>query len=119
MEFADDYITITSDETNFYTKTQIGRIQDSLKKYNQDSEPKYFEDNDNEVEVNKKRKELIKAFSFFDKDKNGLINAAEFRKILIDMCDFKNDELDELIERSNIDGDGFINYVELAYLLVK
>ena len=28
-------------------------------------------------------------------------------------------ELDELIDRSDIDGDGFINYVELAYLLIK
>ena len=73
----------------------------------------------NEVEVNNKRKEIIKAFSFFDKDKNGLINAAEFRKILTDMCDINPDELDELIDRSDIDGDGFINYVELAYLLIK
>lgn len=115
----DDYLGITSSERTFYTKKQIGRIHDSLQKYTQDSEPKYFEDTDNEVEVNKKRKEIIKAFSFFDKDKNGLINAAEFRMILTDMCDITHDELDELIDRADIDGDGFINYVELAYLLIK
>ncbi len=115
----DDYLGITADERSFYTKKQIGNIYDSLQKYTQDSEPKYFEENDNEVEVNNKRKEIIKAFSFFDKDKNGLINAAEFRKILTDMCDINPDELDELIDRSDIDGDGFINYVELAYLLIK
>lgn len=119
-EETDNYLAIEPEKNGFFTEANIKTIENSFKKYTVDDEPNFPDDNpSDEMQINAKRNEIIKAFSYFDKDKNGLINAAEFRELAIKYGGMSGEELDQLIERAEIDGNGFINYVELAYLFIK
>ena len=119
-EEGDNYLAINPERNGFFTDANIKTIENSFKKYTVDDEPNFPDDNpSNEIQTNIKRNEIIKAFSYFDKDKNGLINAAEFRELCVKYGGMSDEELDELIERAEVDGNGFINYVDLAYLFIK
>ena len=47
----------------------------------------------------------------FDKDGNGFINAAEIRRVMTNLGDkLTDDEVDQMIRMSDLDGDGQVNY---------
>ena len=47
----------------------------------------------------------------FDKDGNGLINAAELRHVMTNLGEKLTDhEVDEMMKEADIDGDGQLNY---------
>ena len=54
--------------------------------------------------------ELEKAFSMFDRDGDGFIDANELRRLLTNLGEkLTEDEVDEMIREVDIDGDGKIN----------
>ena len=64
--------------------------------------------------------EMIReAFRVFDKDGNGVITAQEFRYFMVHMgMQFSEEEVDEMINEVDIDGDGEIDY-EVLYFYIK
>ena len=47
----------------------------------------------------------------FDKDNNGLLNAAELKYMMTNMGHkFTNEEVDELLRDADVNGDGHLNY---------
>ena len=71
-------------------------------------------DADNEEEV-------IKAFKFFDKEGNGLININELKNIMLSVGkNISEEELNDMLKEADIDMDGYINYEEfIRSLLIK
>ena len=64
--------------------------------------------------------ELKAAFSVFDRDGNGFLDAVELRNALArDGEPLTAKELDELFRDADIDGDGKINYDEFAKITMK
>ncbi|XP_066286717.1 calmodulin-like isoform X1 [Branchiostoma lanceolatum] len=64
-------------------------------------------------------KEIREAFRVFDKDGNGFITASELRVVMANLGEkLSDEELEEMIDEADIDGDGHINYDEF-YLMMK
>ena len=62
--------------------------------------------------------EIIKAFSIFDKDNTGFISAAELRHILSNLDEkIDEQEINQIINLADTDGDGQINYSEFVTIL--
>ena len=63
--------------------------------------------------------ELIEAFKVFDKDGNGLISAAELKYVMDNLGEkITEDEAQEIIADSDLDGDGHINYEEFVRIMM-
>ena len=55
--------------------------------------------------------EIKEVFRVFDKDGNGFIGAAELRLIMSNLGEkLTDEEVDEMIRKADIDGDGQVNY---------
>ena len=64
--------------------------------------------------------DLYDGFKIFDKDKDGLINSHELFEVLTSLgIEVKEDEVDEMVKESDMDGDGYINYDEFVKLIMK
>ena len=65
--------------------------------------------------------EVIKAFKFFDKEGNGLININELKNIMLSVGNnISEEELNDMLKEADIDMDGYINYEEfIRSLLIK
>ena len=65
--------------------------------------------------------EVIKAFKFFDKEGNGLININELKNIMLSVGkNISEEELNDILKEADIDMDGYINYEEfIRSLLIK
>ncbi|CAH9134537.1 unnamed protein product [Cuscuta epithymum] len=76
---------------------------------------KRLKDKDKEAEA-----ELEEAFKVFDKDGSGHISAAEIREVMPKLnVKLSNKEVDEMIEKADIDKNGFINYEEFVKILMS
>ena len=66
---------------------------------------------DRQADVDAQIEEITKAFRVFDKDNSGTISAEEIKAVL-SKCGEKLDEaeVDEMIKRADLDGDGLISY---------
>jgi len=63
--------------------------------------------------------ELREAFKVFDTDGNGFISPAELRHVLHQMGDpLTDEEVDDMILQSDLDGDGQINYAEFVKMVM-
>ena len=63
--------------------------------------------------------EIIQAFRVFDKDGNGTISANELRHIMSTLGEkLSDDEIEQMIQEADIDGDGYINYEEFVRLMM-
>ena len=65
--------------------------------------------------------EVIKAFKFFDKEENILININELKNIMLSVGkNISEEELNDMLKEADIDMDGYINYEEfIRSLLIK
>lgn len=62
--------------------------------------------------------EILEAFKVFDKDGNGFISAAELKHIMAKLGEkYTDEEIDEMIRETDIDGDGQINYEEFVKMM--
>merc|ERR1712181_68946 len=60
-------------------------------------------------------KEIYNAFRVFDKDGNGFISPAELRYVMTKMGQVITDEeVDQMIQEADLDGDGQVNYREFV-----
>ena len=64
--------------------------------------------------------ELIEAFKVFDRDGNGLISASELKHVIEKSSgeNLSDNEVNEMINEADIDGDGFINYDEFVRMMM-
>ena len=63
--------------------------------------------------------EFIEAFKVFDRDENGLISKEELKIIMTKLEERVSDDLiNELMDKADIDGDGFINYEEFVRIMM-
>ena len=69
--------------------------------------------------INQKRKQLIEIFSYFDKDQTGLINVPELRNVMELLKVNEKSHVDTLIEKAEIEGNGYINYRDFVYYIIK
>lgn len=75
-----------------------------------------------EVDFNSKdhTAELREAFSVFDKEKKGKINAAELRHVIANIgTALDEDEVEDMMKEADKDGDGLIDYHEFADIVMK
>merc|ERR1712172_220262 len=63
-------------------------------------------------------KEIYDAFRVFDKDGNGFISPAELRYVMSKMGQvITDDEVDQMIQEADLDGDGQVNYREFVKMM--
>merc|ERR1712223_861295 len=77
-----------------------------------------------------KEEEICKAFCVFDKDGNGFISAAELKHVMTNIEKLTDEEVDllidllmdedvdEMIRKADIDGDGQISYKEFVTMMM-
>jgi hypothetical protein len=64
--------------------------------------------------------DILEAFRVFDKDCNGLISAAELPHIMSTLGEkLTDDEIDEMLQEADIDGDGYINYENFVRMMMS
>ncbi|KAJ2492721.1 hypothetical protein IWW37_001167 [Coemansia sp. RSA 2050] len=67
---------------------------------------------------NNEEEELKEAFRVFDKDDNGFISAAELRHALTNLGEkLTQEEVDEMIQEADVNGDGQIDYDEFVKMM--
>ncbi|KAI8508559.1 PREDICTED: calmodulin-alpha-like isoform X1 [Branchiostoma belcheri] len=121
---------VTSDELgevlrNLGVHTTIAELQDMINEMDADGSgtidfPEFLmvmakkqRDADNE-------KEIREAFRVFDKDGNGFITASELRVVMANLGEkLTDEEVDEMLDEADIDGDGHINYQEFYDMMTK
>ncbi|KAL4237341.1 hypothetical protein ACF0H5_002059 [Mactra antiquata] len=65
-------------------------------------------------------KELLEAFQVFDTDGNGSICAAELRHVMASLGEnLTDDQIDEMIQEADIDGDRQINFEEFKKMMTS
>ncbi|XP_065654430.1 uncharacterized protein LOC100203072 isoform X2 [Hydra vulgaris] len=73
-----------------------------------------------QLKVNDTEEEVIEAFKVFDKDQSGFLECSELRRIMVNLGDkLTDDEVDSVIVKSDIDGDGSCNYEEFTRILMR
>lgn len=64
--------------------------------------------------------EIREAFRVFDKDGSGSISANDLRHIMTNLGDkLPDEEVDEMIQEADLDGDGQIDYIGRYYLYIR
>lgn len=64
--------------------------------------------------------EMLEAFRVFDTDGNGSITADELRQIFVNLGEkLTEDEIADMIDEADTDGDGEINYQEFVTMMFE
>ena len=69
--------------------------------------------------INQKRKELIEIFSYFDTDNTGIINISDIRQVMNILGQTEKSHVDTLLNMAEIEGDGYMNYRDFVYYIIK
>ncbi|CAI9116583.1 OLC1v1017769C1 [Oldenlandia corymbosa var. corymbosa] len=70
-------------------------------------------------EAGDSEEDLKEAFKVFDKDQNGFVSEAEIRRVMTNLGEKMTDEeVDEMFSAADVNGEGEINYEELARMMV-
>ena len=117
-----DYPKINPESVGKYvSEKEIAFIQSCYNKEQKDKEEQYIKSlsENNPDNINQTRKTIIEIFSYFDKDDSGIINVSEMRYILEILGIKEKSHVDTLINRAEIEGNGYINYRDFAYNIIK
>ena len=70
-------------------------------------------------QLEEKYTRLTDAFKFIDADRTGILERAEMKRLLVEfnIVDVKDDAIETLLDFTDFDGDGEINYAEFARVL--
>ena len=64
--------------------------------------------------------EIREAFRVFNKSGNGFISGAELKHVMNNLGEkLTDEEIDEMIRESDIDGDGYVNYEEFVTMMTS
>ena len=122
MKNPEDYPKIEPAISDKYvSERELAFIQSCFDKDQKIKEDQYIQHIPNSTPdiINKKRKELIEIFSYFDKDQTGIINVSELRNIMELLQVNEKSHFDTLIERAEIEGNGYINYRDFVFYIIK
>ena len=117
-----DYPKVNPESVGKYvSEKEIAFIQSCYNKEQKDKEEKYIIplSESNPDKINQTRKTIIEIFSYFDKDDSGIINVSDMRYILELLGINEQSHVDTLINRAEIEGNGYINYRDFAYNIIK
>ncbi|CAH2224289.1 calmodulin [Pelobates cultripes] len=65
-------------------------------------------------------RKMREAFRVFDKDGNGYISGAELHHVMTSLAEkLTDEEADEMVRESDIDGDGQVNYEEFVQKMIS
>ena len=98
-------------------------LQEMIKKYDKDESgtidfPEFLELINTKIKETELEEQLIETFKVFDRDGNGLLSGRELKYVMAVVGEVLTDEeVDELIQQADIDGDGFINYQEFVRMM--
>ena len=115
----EDYKELDSKDTFFFNRKDFEKIQGAINLEEKNKLDKMIVSINDENEIKQKRLDAINAFQYFDKDKNGLISATDFKEILSLIGQVNNDDINEFLGRAVAEGNGYINYVEFVNFLIK
>ena len=122
MQNPEDYEKINPPSKGVYvSEREISLVQSCFNKNQKDKEDKCIQSlkEYNPDEINQKRKAIIDIFSYFDRDNSGIINVSDLRYILKILKIKEKSHVDFLINRAEIEGNGYINYRDFAYYIIK
>ncbi len=120
MLHPEDYEKINPENKgNYVTEEEICLIESCFNEEQKEKEDKRLKNIDNPDEINQKRKTIIEIFSYFDTDGSGIINVSELRYVLGVLGINDKSHVDKLITRAEIEGNGYINYRDFAYNIIK
>ena len=118
----EDYPKIIPESKGKYvSERDISFAQSCFNKEQKDKEDrciKNISENDPNS-INEKRKTIIEILSYFDTDNSGIINVPELRKVLEILGINEKSHVDTLINRAEFEGNGYINYRDFAYNIIK
>jgi calmodulin len=64
--------------------------------------------------------EMREAFQIFDSDGNGTISAEELRQIMKNLGEnLTDEEINDMVNEADLDGDGEIDYMEFVRMMFK
>ena len=118
----EDYPKIIPENVgNYVSEREISYVQSCFNKEQKDKEDNCIKNlsEKNPDEINQKRKTIIEIFSYFDYDDSGIINVSDLRNILEILNINEKSHVDALINRAEIEGNGYINYRDFAYNIIK
>ena len=122
MQNPEDYEKINPPiKGKYVSEREISLVQSCFNMEQRDKEDKCIQNLqvNNPDEINQKRKSIIDIFNYFDRDNSGIINVSDLRYILKTLEIKKKSHIDLLIDRAEIEGNGYINYRDFAYHLIK
>ena len=122
MKNPEDYPKIIPPTTDKYvSERELAFIQSCFDKEQKMREDQCIQPISNATpdEINQKRKQLIEIFSYFDKDQTGIINVSELRSVMELLQINEKSHVDVLIERAEIEGNGYLNYRDFVYYIIK
>jgi len=118
----EDYPKINPESVGKYvSERDISFAQSCFNKEQKDKEDRYIKNisENNPDLINQKRKTIIEILSYFDTDNSGIINVSELRKVLEILKINDKSHVDTLISRAEFEGNGYINYRDFAYTIIK
>ena len=118
----EDYQKINPPSTEKYvSEKEMAFVQRSCDPEKKNKDDPFISNipNLNPDEINQKRKEIIEFFSHFDTDNTGIINVSELRNTLRILNINDNSHVNTLIRMAEIEGNGYINYRDFAYYIIK
>ena len=137
-EFKEAFEIFDKDKDGYITTKELGDIMKNLGQTPSEAE---LQDMINEVDIDGNgtidfkeflglmarkmrdtdtQEELIEAFKIFDRDGNGLISANELQHVMTSLGEnVTEEEVEEMIKESDLDGDAYINYEEFVRMIVN
>ena len=118
----EDYPTIeNAQEGKYVSQRELQYIQSCFDKEQKAKEEGNLNPllNVNPDIINQKRKELIEIFSYFDTDNTGIINISDIRQVMNILGQKEKSHVDTLLNMAEIEGDGYMNYSDFVYYIIK
>ena len=105
----------------YVSERDISFAQSCFNKEQKDKEDRFIKNlsENNPDSINKKRKTIIEILSYFDADNTGIINVSELRNVLGILKIKDEPHVATLINRAEFEGNGYLNYRDFAYNIIK